>query len=171
MTTFLLTTAISSAILLFGFIVLSVLTFGIQPSYSAFAAKWNEKVPLHNMHLWSICTIISALLLIPIMIEKGSENPLQFFGFIVPIYLIVVGLTPEYEQHKKESIVHTIAACVCAAIAIAWMFMVTHTYVFLPVCAFCALIVALGTDTLQKSLIFWGEMSVFLATYMSIFVI
>lgn len=169
MTTFVLTTAAISAVLLFGFIGFSVGIFGLQSSYSGFSAKWMEKVPIHNMHLWSIVTIAAAMLLVPIMIEKGNENPLQFLGFIVPVYLIVVGLTPEYETNETQRTIHTIAACICALVAFVWVFTVTNSYVMLPVCTLAVLITSLATETLKSSLIFWGEMIMFLTTYSSIF--
>lgn len=169
MTTFVLTTTVMSTIFLFGFIVLSTALFGLQSSYSAYASKWKERVPIHNMNLWSIVTIVSALLLVPTMIERGEQTPLQFLGFIVPIYLIVVGLTPDYEKDKFQGKVHTAAACICAMLAFLWLILIVKSYIFLPVVAFMVVITALSTGTFKSSMIFWGEMIMFFSIYLAIF--
>lgn len=43
--------AILSAIMLFSFISIGVIKFGLQNSYSAYSIKWGNAVPLNNMNL------------------------------------------------------------------------------------------------------------------------
>ena len=78
MTDFSIVSAVISLVLLVGFVVLSVIKFGWRHSYSAFNICWDEVVPIHNMHLWSIVTFVVAFLIMPALIEKGVDNPLQF---------------------------------------------------------------------------------------------
>lgn len=163
-------TIIASFILLFGFIGLGIFRFGLLPSYSSYAAKWAERVPLPtNLHLWSIITIIAAILLTPAMVGIGEGNYFQFLGFFAPLYLIVVGLTPEYETDARQKRIHVIGAISCAVLAIIWIaFVAKHWDVFLA-CSFIIFCAALITQTHKKSMIFWGEMALFLSAYVTSF--
>ena len=70
--------AILSAVILFSFISIGVIKFGLQNSYSGYSIKWGNAVPLNNMNLWSIVTIVAAFLLCPVMLELAAGSLLQF---------------------------------------------------------------------------------------------
>ena len=162
---------IASFVLLFGFIGLGIFKFGLLPSYSAYAAKWSERVPLPtNVHLWSIITILAAFLLTPVMVDLGEGNLLQCLGFFAPIYLMVVGLTPTYETNPKAWKIHTWGAAVCAVLALVWIVFVAKCWPAFLACAFLMFFLAILTGTHEKSAIFWGEMALFLGTYVTCFV-
>lgn len=58
MTTIALITSVLSLVIFSGFTGYSVYRFGWRHSYSAYAAKWHEAVPLaSNTHLWSIVSV------------------------------------------------------------------------------------------------------------------
>lgn len=169
MTLFALSTAIASAVLLFGFIALSLFRFGLKGSYSAFARRWDAAYPIRNANLWSIVTIVAAMLLAPAMIELGEGSPAQSLGFFTPVYLIVVGLTPKYESVAAQNIAHVAFASVCAACACVWILFVAHVWLPLVIAAVVVLLLALATHTLRSSLTFWGEVIMFAATYAAVF--
>lgn len=170
MTTFALITTLMSLALFAGFILLGVRKFGLLPSYSAYSSKWAEAVPLHNVNIWSIVTVIVAMLLMPALIEQGEGNPWQCLGFFAPIYLIVVAMTPRWETDKKQKRVHVIGAALCALIALLWLALVRHQ-LWLPVvtslAAWCA---GYATVTAKKSLVFWAEIAMFSAVYVSLLI-
>lgn len=158
---------IISAVLLLGFIIYGVEVFGLLPSYSAYASKWTDRVHLGGLHLWSIVTIVSALLMVPPMIEAGEENALQFLGFFAPLYLIAVGLTPEWESRPKQHRVHTICAIVCALCAIVWVVVVCHLWYILV--ALAVLVVEIAVCMGRKdAYVFWGEMVMFISAYVTL---
>lgn len=163
-------TIIASFILLFGFIGLGIFQFGLLPSYSAYASKWAERIPLPNrLNLWSIVTIIAAVLLIPAMIEIGEGNYFQFLGFFAPLYLLVVGLTPAYETDARQKRIHICGAIICALFAVIWVAFVAQRWAVFLACSFIMFMAALATQTHKKALLFWGEMALFLSTYVTSF--
>ena len=168
MTTFAILSTIISLIVFAGFVVLSVKKFGWLHSYSAFAAKWNEAVPINNAHLWSIVTIFSAFFLIPAMLEAGDESPLQFLGFAAPVYLAVVGLTPEWETKNKQKIIHLIGTGICAAAALMWLILALRLWYLIPISLLIVGCAAYFTHTIKISYIFWLEMVMFLAVYTAV---
>lgn len=160
---------IISTVLFFGFIILSVFKFGILTSYSAYSTQWNKSLPLKNLNLWSIVTIISAFLLTPSLIEVGNDNPFQFLGFFVPVYLIAVGLTPDWETNKKQGFWHTFFAILCAICGIVWLCLFKTCYIELTFIIIMIVCVGIYTKTLLHCIVFWLEMLMFLMVYGSMY--
>jgi hypothetical protein len=171
MTTFALISTIASLILFGGWLALSAHRFGWLGSYSAYASKWTEAVPLGNHTcLWSIVTILVAMLLCPAMIEAGDESPLQVLGFAAPVYLGVVSFTPKWETDKRQKRVHVAGALICAVLSLLWLIFALRLW-FYPVIAFAlALAVSLMSGTLRRSYVFWGELALFAAVYAALII-
>ena len=171
MTTFATTFTILSLALFLGFLLLSFHKFGILASYSSYAAKWTEDVPLDpETHVWSIVTVMVAILLTPAMLEVGDESPLQFLGFFAPAYLIVVAMTPDWETKIGQRIVHIAGAIICAWAVILWLVFALNWWFIIP----CAFIVfaAIGylTKTLKTSYILWAELAMFASVYFTVLI-
>ena len=171
MTIFALISTFASLLLFGGWLALSVRRFGWLGSYSAYASRWTEAVPLGNHTcLWSIVTILVAMLLCPAMIEAGDESPLQVLGFAAPVYLGVVSFTPKWETDKRQRRVHVIGAMACAVIALLWLILALRLW-FYPVIAFAlALTVSLMSRTLRTSYVLWGELALFSAVYAALII-
>lgn len=171
MTTFSLITTILALVIFVGFVAISVRKFGWLRSYSAYAAKWTEAVPINrHTHLWSIVTVIVALLLACGMLEQGEGHPLQFLGFFAPVYLAIVAFTPEYQDQpgdddkKRQRIIHYIGTILCAAASVAWVwFAGPQGTIFFSLIA--ALLLGILTRSINNSLIFWAEMAMFGAVF------
>ena len=165
MTTFSLITTILALVIFVGFVAISVRKFGWLRSYSAFAAKWTEAVPINrHTHLWSIVTVIVALLMTCGMLEQGEGHPLQFLGFFAPVYLAIVAFTPEYETNRQQRIVHVTGALLCAAASVAWLwFAGPQGTIFFSLIA--AWLLGILTRSINSSLIFWAEMAMFGAVF------
>ncbi|MCR5710269.1 MAG: hypothetical protein K6G79_07285 [Bacteroidales bacterium] len=176
MTTFSLITTILALVIFVGFVAISIRRFGWQRSYSAFAAKWTEAVPINgHTHLWSIVTFIAALLLAFGMIEQGEGHPWQALGFFAPFYLMVVSFTPEYQdqpgddekmraKRKRQRIIHYIGTILCAAVSAVWLFLAgPRGIIFFSLMA--AWVAGIVTRSINGSLIFWCEMAMFAAVY------
>lgn len=165
MTTFSLVTTILALVIFVGFVTFGVVKFGWQKSYSAFAPKWTEAAHIDNhTHLWSIVTIVVAILLAFGMIEQGEGHPIQFLGFFAPIYLIIVGFTPEYQMIKKQQIIHIVGTILCALCAIIWTYLAAPAAVLI-VPFIVAWVAGIVTKTIERSLIFWSEMGMFAAVF------
>ena len=157
--------SIISAMLLFGFIILGVLRFGLLDSYSAYSSRWEKAVPMNNMNLWSIVTFVAAFLLTPGLVELGALSAWQFLGFLTPLYLIIVSLTPKWATDERQRKIHTVFAALCALGAFTWLVLtVKNITAFIVMLVF---ILALGflSGTMKSSLIFWLEMLMFLSVY------
>ena len=170
MTTFPLVTTIISLALFAGFVGLGIRKFGLLPSYSAYSSKWNEAVPIHNMNLWSIVTIAAALLLVPAMVERGQGNPWQFLGFFAPLYLVLVGFTPEWEANPTQHKVHVIGAISCAAISAVWLAVICHLAWLIGVSFLVMLCAAFATKSIKTCYVFWLEMTMFATVYVALIV-
>ena len=171
MTTFATISTILSLALFGGFVLLGFRRFGILSSYSSYARKWTEAVPINNhTHLWSIVTIVTALLLVPAMIEAGDESPLQFLGFAAPVYLGVVGFTPEYETKHKQMVVHFIGTVICSAAAVLWLVIALREWYQIPIALAVFGVIGFLTQTLRKSYVLWLELSMFAAVYAAVLI-
>ena len=171
MTTVSLITTLASLAIFGGFVGLSVHRFGWRRSYSAYAAKWHEAVPLaSNTHRWSIITVVVALLLVPALLERGEGDPWQFLGFFAPMYLCVAAFTPEYEINKRQMKIHVIGTALCAIVSVAWICFVAERWWTIPVWLVAAWLAAYDTITVKKSWLFWLEMAMFGAAYTTIFI-
>ena len=171
MTTVSLITTLASLALFGGFVGLSVHRFGWRRSYSAYAAKWHEAVPLaSNTHLWSIVTVVVALLLVPALLERGEGDPWQFLGFFAPMYLCFAAFTPEYETDKRQMKIHIIGTSLCAIVSVAWICFVAERWWTITVWLVAAWLAAYATITIKKSWLFWLEMAMFGAAYTTIFI-
>lgn len=160
--------SVLSAIILFGFIFAGVVRWGLLPSYSDYSSKWGEVLPIQNLNLWGIVTFIAAALLMPVMIELGENNILQFLGFFTPVYLMCVSFTPNWKTDKTEGKLHPIFAYACAAAAFAWILFIAHTWYVLLGTVLFVLGTALLSLTLKSAKTFWLEMVMFVGTFLSL---
>lgn len=184
MTTFALVTTIASIVILTGFLAISIRKFGLQPSYSAFAPRWKKAVPIHNVNLWSLITIVVALLFMPGMIQAGAGSPWQFLGFLSPAYLVLVALTPlkdeddendeKSEEAKKENkrrrITHVVGAILCAIATVAWLILTVHKPWLIPVALYIPFCAGYASRSCKSSATLWSEMALFVGGYLAILI-
>lgn len=170
MTTFAYSLTIASLVLFAGFILLGIKKFGLLDSYSAYSSKWDKAVPIKNMNLWSIVTILAAGLLCPCIIETGIENHWQFLGFLTPVYLITVACTPNWETNKKEHIIHSTLAILCAIAAMLWIVLVRKQFYIALTYTLICIALGLFTKTLKRAYTFWGEIAMFSSVYCSLLI-
>jgi hypothetical protein len=137
--------------------------------YSAYGpkwAEWGEKHPqFKGLNIWSLVTIISAVLLIPPMIASAGASPFQFLCFFAPLYLFLVALTPNYQTDKKANLIHQIGAWGCVAMILVWLFVIVKKWVAILPIIVLSLVIGLGTRTFKESWTYYLEMDMFLCTY------
>jgi hypothetical protein len=152
-----------SAILFFGFVILSVRKFGLLSCFSAYAPKWKEAYPIHNFNWWSFVTILSAALLIPVLLEQSEGNPLQFTGFLAPLSLFLVGLTPNYQTSKAQNVGHQIGAWSAVALILIYIFVVPKMLVPVIILVTVGLVLSLAK---KDTVMFWLEMAIYASLYL-----
>ena len=159
-----------SCLLLFCFICLGIGKFGLLRSYSAYAPKWDETVPMKNLNLWSIITFLAGFLLMPVLLQYSEGHTLQFLGFFTPIYLMGVAFTPKFESDKNEFKYHATFAILCAICAFLFIIFVLGKYGCVIGSLIIVLIAAISSKTLKTSLTFWSEMVMFLSMYLALII-
>lgn len=171
MTNFAFITTIASLLLFGGWLALSMKHFGILGSYSSYASKWKQAVPLdHGTNLWSIITVVVAILLAPAMLEVGDESPLQFLGFFAPAYFIVAACTPEWETNKRQLIIHCIGASLCAAASVIWVLIVLRLWYLVIAGLILGAFAAFATKTYRECYVLWAELAMFAAVYAAVLI-
>ena len=155
-----------SAVLLLGFIVLGIVKFGLQSCYSAYGMLWKEAYPPFN--IWSVITFISAALMIPVLLEAGENNPWQFLGFLAPVSLFAVAISPDYKTNKTSNIIHQCGAWCSVVFILSYLVLIPKlAWLVLP---FLAVAVVLGY-VFKGSSTLWMEIAAYLSTYTAMYMI
>ena len=157
-----------SALMLFGFVAIGVVKFGWLTCYSAYGPKWGEISPLHGFNLWSFVTILTAVLLIPVIVEAGNIAPTwQFAGFLCPALLLFVGLTPDYGRNKMAGIVHSVCVGLAALLSVVYILCVFPQLWWLLVIYVAA--AAIATVISGKDYwCLWFELAAYLGIYTTV---
>lgn len=170
LSSFALTFALASLGLLGGFIGASVWRFGLQKSYSAYSDKWTALVPINDhTHLWSIVTIVVAILMVPALLERAADNPWQCLGFLAPLWFIGMALTPEYQHKHKQMVAHVVMSVAFIAGTLAYIIFGLKLWFALALSAAAFALVAFATGTERTSTLFWFQCALFSAIYIVIF--
>lgn len=156
-----------SAILFFGFTILSIIKFGLLDCYSAYARKWQPNV-YSKINWWQIVTILSALLIIPVTIHTGNGSDYQFLGFLAPASLLLVGASPDYSTDLFQNVIHQFGAWSAVVFIIVYSIAIPNLLWIVAILMTIALIIGLVK---QGTLMFWAEMGMYLSTYIILYVI
>lgn len=157
-----------SAVLFFGFIILSVRKFGLLSCWSAYGEKWKDISKSKTSNWWSAVTMLSAAMLMPVLIELSGNPNFQFLGFLAPISLFLVGCTPDYQTNKTQNIVHQIGAWSAVVFILLYIFLIPKMFIFVLFYIVIGLLLSLAKE---DTVIFWLEMAMYLSIYTIIFVI
>lgn len=144
--------------------------YGLLSCFSAYGKKWDEYTQEHpqlkGLNIWSVVTIVTAILLLVPMLNTGKDNSLQFLCFFAPLYLFLVGFTPKYSEKKTWNIIHQIGAWGCVVCILLWLFFVVKLWaVIIPVFTLM-FVIAIGTRTTKESYLYYLEMAMYLSTYL-----
>lgn len=142
-------------------LIASMNRFGIVESYSRYGLNTERVKSKMQINTWSATTILSALALVPACIELGAESSWQFLCFLVPLNLVVIGFTPDFEASKKIYVIHHIAGYLaglgCIVLAI---FVFGNWLGLIGFLAYFAM-VGLITGTLNKCYCLWLELAAY----------
>ena len=156
---------IASLLIFVAFNVIGIRKFGMKSCFSEYGKLWGDAVPIKNMNLWSIILFVCAFLLIPPILQSSEGNPLQFIGFLAPVYLFLVALTPDYKKDKKNMIIHNVGAWTCVVGIILWMLLILHMWIPLVVCMGAFLLIGLSAKNLKYAITYYLELGMFMSSY------
>lgn len=162
--------ALLSTVLLFSCILLGVYHFGLQWSYSANAPLWASISNGRTPNPWSLLTLLAGFFICPALLEIASGSVLQFLGFLVPVYLMVIALTPNFQTNRTQFIIHVTASILCVLGGLFWLVFIAGAWKLVAGVTVFVLTLALLTGTAKTSLIFWLEMVMFLSVYIAVLV-
>lgn len=155
-----------SCLLFFGFVCYNTGKFGLQDCYSAYGPLWHEQNPKFN--IWSLFTFITPLIMLPAILEASDGSIWQFTSFLCLAPMFFVALTPDYQHHGIQQVIHRVCAAISAVFSIlftalvapqlAW-FMLGYV-IIATVCTF-----AFG----KKNWMFWFEMAAYASLYTVLF--
>lgn len=139
-----------SAFILFGFMLYCIANWGLVPQ---------------ALNLWSIDIISSALLLTPVMIELGADSSWQFLGFLAPVSMFLVGVTPRWATNNTQYVVHNIGVILAVIFSVAYAILIPKSvWAILTLCV----LAGIATIIKKKAFIFWLEIAMYLAIYTTI---
>ena len=104
--------------------------------------------------------------MIPVLLECGENNPWQFLGFLAPVSLFAVAMSPNYKTNKTENIIHQCGAWCSVAFILAYLFFIPDLLWIVFPYILIALILSFifkGTSTL------WFEVAAYLSIYTAMF--
>ena len=153
---------IISCILFFGFVALSCYKFGLLDCYSAYGTQWDTIKENSNLNWWTMVTIASALLMVPVLLEKSDGSNLQFTGFLAPVALVLVGITPQYNIDKFQWWLHQLGAWLAVLFVVLYMIFIGKSFIWMVIFVTIA-----GGLTIWKSThwMLWFETAIYACIY------
>ena len=139
--------------------------WGIVESYSRYGLDYERAKVKGQLNQWSMLTILSALTMIPPCIELGEGSALQCLCFLVPLNLLIVGFTPDFEKSRKIETIHTIAGALAGLGCIVLAILVYHNWAVLIACISFMAGVGLGNNSLKSCYTLWLELAAYLYVY------
>lgn len=146
-----------SAALLFGYWAYLWIRFGIRDCLSRYSAS--------HYPLWSYILTISAMLLVPAMLDLTEGKTLQFAAFFAPCSLLVVGITPRWATSSGQYVLHHIG------VGLAVVFSVIFTALFHGLVWFiliAAVIAAIFGLIWRRYWLWFAELFIYSAMYAEI---
>jgi len=107
-------------------------------------------------------TIASALLMVPVLLEKSDGSNLQFTGFLAPVALVLVGITPQYNIDKFQWWLHQLGAWLAVLFVVLYMIFIGKSFIWMVIFVTIA-----GGLTIWKSThwMLWFETAVYACIY------
>lgn len=158
----------SSATLFTAFVILCVAKFGLLSCYSAYGPRFQKP---SSFNLWTVVTGLTAVLLMPVMLDCSAGSAWQFTGFLCTVLLVFVALTPDYATIPLAEKVHLICAIGSAIWAIAYIFCVAPSFWWVPVAWVTLATIASFVTGFRQYWDFWYEMAAFYSIFTTAFIL
>ena len=143
--------------------------FGVPKSLSMTYYLFKERKEWQRL-LFPIMMLSMAGLLMPVWLEMSEGSDLQFMSFLAGAGIMFTGTVPTFKNSKLEDRVHTISAIVAAVFALLWVFFVAHLWYIILIWLVIVTLIALLSNSIKTSLVYWLETVAFMSTFMSIII-
>lgn len=161
--------AVISFLILGSGMAVSISRYGLRDCWSSYGEPWESDSPM-NLNIWSAVNVLAASCLVPPMLHIGQHSLFQSFGFFAPLFLFLVGLTPDYKTSKTKNLIHQIGAWGSVVMTVVWLFMAAREWFAIFPAAVLASVLAIGTRSARQSWMLWLEVWMFLAVYLTLFI-
>ena len=121
-------------------------------------------------YLFPIVMFLTSGFLLPAWLEATEGSVWQFLSFLTCASIMFVGAAPNFKDTNIESKIHEIAAICAAVFSILWSIIVVGSWEFIIMWLLYFIAIALLTDTLKKSYIFWLEMAAFISLFSNLII-
>lgn len=141
--------------------------FGIPKSLSMTHYLW-KGITDKLFFVFPLMMFLIAGMLMPSWIEISTGNTFQFLSFLSAATIIFVGASPSFKSSDLENSVHDWSAYLGTAFAILWIILVPHLWYIIVIVFVLHLVIAICTNTIKTSYIYWLESVTFISTFISI---
>lgn len=121
-------------------------------------------------YLFPIMMFLTSGFLLPAWLEATEGSVWQFLSFLTCASIMFVGAVPNFKNANIESKIHEISAICAAVFSILWSVIVVGSWAFIIMWLLYFIVIALLTNTLKKSYIFWLEMSAFMSLFSNLII-
>ena len=149
---------ISSLVLFTGFLAYCIIKYKLEFCFSAYSKMFHASA----INWWTAITAATAVLLMPPLLEISEGKMLQFTGFLAPIAMMLVALTPRWYEVLKEYRIHCIGVACAVAFIVIYTIMLGGVWIWLLVYLGIA---GIATLICKRAWIMWLELAAYAMIY------
>jgi hypothetical protein len=147
--------------------ITSLIKFNTPSSLSMTFYYWKEETKWKRL-LFPIMMISMAGLLLPAWLTLSASSPFQFTAFLAAAGIMFTGSAPAFKSSDLENSVHMTSAIVAAIFALLWIILVTKLWWIIVIWFIASMLMALLTNSIKSSYIYWLEFVAFMSTFTAI---
>ena len=118
--------------------------------------------------LFPIMMVMTAGFLMPAWLDISEGHNLQFMAFFAAGGMMFTGFAPAFKNSSLENKVHTCSAIFAAVFALLWIVFVTNLWYFILAWAIIISAIAVWSNTVKTSYVYWLETIAFMSTFTAI---
>ena len=158
---------LSKAIFLYAiYNIVALSLFGVPHSLSMTYYLFKNRVNTLR-YLFPALMMCLVIFLAPCWLELSEGSDFQFTAFLSVAGILFVGGAPAFLDKGMESKIHSCAAYLSAAAALAWIILVTPYWYIIPIVFIIFTVLAIITKTAHTCYIYWLENVAFVSTFIA----
>lgn len=150
-----------------GYNLASLPLFKVPKSLSMTYYLYKERKEWQKL-LFPIMMIFMGISLLPAWLEISEGSNLQFMVFLAILGILFTGSAPAFNNSSVENKVHMTSAILAAIFALLWIILVANLWYVIIVWFVVMLLIALLTNSVKTSYIYWLETIAFISTFTAI---
>lgn len=154
----------------FLYVISSLIVFKKPPHSLSGTYYMYKEVKERLKYLFPIIMFSVSGLLIPVWLEATEGSNLQFLSFLTCAAIMFVGAAPNFKGIGVENVVHIVSAVIAAVCAMLWCIFVVGSGIIIVGYLLLFFNLALCTNSLKTSYVFWLEMAAFISLFTSLII-